>query len=378
MSTIPAISPDTASLIRRQAPDHPVFLFRPDVLQATAARFRAGFPGRVTYALKANDAPVVIENLARAGIDCFDVASVPEMEQVRALLPGAVLHYNNPVRARAEIRAGVAMGCVSWAVDSLAELEKLACEGVAQGTEIAVRFKLPVAAAAYDFGEKFGAAAADAPVIMQRAGSLGYRVSLGFHPGTQCGDPEAWRAYVTAAGNIARCAAIRPCRLNAGGGFAAPDGAGEPDQEAVFAAIAAARAGAFPAPLPGLFCEPGRAMVAGAFRLLTRVKALRSDGSVFLNDGIYGNLGERPAPPTLARFSVLTAQGSPRRGTARPRPVFGPTCDSLDRLPIRLALPETLAEGDYILFHDMGAYGAVTATGFNGYGKSALVTVSQW
>ena len=33
-------------------------------------------------------------------------------------------------------------------------------------------------------------------------------------------------------------------------------------------------------------------MVADAFTLATRVKALRGDGSIFLNDGIYGGLFE--------------------------------------------------------------------------------------
>ncbi len=378
MSRTPALWPDPASHIRHAAPEMPTYYMRPDCLQATARRFRCGFPGLVTYAVKANDAPVVLENLVAAGIGAFDVASVAEMERVCAVLPSAVLHYNNPVRSRAEIRAGIAMGCVSWAVDSLGELEKLRDEGVAQGAEIAVRYKLPVAGAAYDFGEKFGADPVQASEIMRRAARLGYRVSLGFHPGTQCADPAAWAAYVRAAGEIAARAAVRPERLNAGGGFAAPDGAGGPDLEAIFRAMAEARAAAFPAHAPALFCEPGRAMVAAAFRLAVRVKAIRADGAVFLNDGIYGHLGERPAPGALHRFAALSPDGTPRRGRRRPRTVFGPTCDSLDRLPEELALPGDLAEGDYMLFHDMGAYAGVTATGFNGYGDCRLVTVGSW
>ncbi len=378
MSRSPALWPDPASHIRHAAPRAPVFYMRPDLLQATARRFRRGFAGLVTYAVKANDAPVVLENLVAAGIGAFDMASVAEMERVRAVLPAAVLHYNNPVRARDEIRAGVAMGCVSWAVDSLGELEKLRGEGVAGGCEIAVRYKLEVAGAAYDFGEKFGADPAGAAAIMRRAAALGYRVSLGFHPGTQCADPAAWAAYVQAAGEISARAGIIPERLNAGGGFAAPDGAGGPDLEAIFRAIAKARDTAFPGRAPALFCEPGRAMVASAFRLASRVKAVRADGAVFLDDGIYGNLGERPAPPALHRFEALAPDGTARTGRPHPRTVFGPTCDSLDRLPRDLALPGDLAEGDYILFHDMGAYAGVTATGFNGYGECGLVTVEGW
>ncbi|NIP76589.1 MAG: type III PLP-dependent enzyme, partial [Xanthomonadales bacterium] len=58
-----------------QEPDCPVLFFAPSILQATAKRFQAGFPGLVTYAVKANDSEEVLENLMAAGIDTFDVAS---------------------------------------------------------------------------------------------------------------------------------------------------------------------------------------------------------------------------------------------------------------------------------------------------------------
>ena len=48
----------------------------------------------------------------------------------------------------------------------------------------------------------------------------------------------------------------------------------------------------FGADAPALVCEPGRAMVAEAFTLGLRVKAIRESGAVFLNDGVYGGLTE--------------------------------------------------------------------------------------
>ena len=45
---------DPVSHITRTAPDAPVLYFSPDRLQATARSFQAGFPGLVTYAVKAN------------------------------------------------------------------------------------------------------------------------------------------------------------------------------------------------------------------------------------------------------------------------------------------------------------------------------------
>jgi ornithine decarboxylase len=56
--------------------------------------------------------------------------------------------------------------------------------------------------------------------------------------------------------------------------------------------------------------------------------------------------------------------------------VFGPTCDSLDRLPDMVALPCTIEDGDYILISGMGAYSNVTCTPFNGYGVVQRVTIA--
>ena len=55
--------------------------------------------------------------------------------------------------------------------------------------------------------------------------------------------------------------------------------------------------------------------------------------------------------------------------------VFGPTCDSLDRLPDGLPLPGDTQVGDYVLFDGMGAYSAAMSTRFNGYGLDTVISV---
>ncbi len=145
-----------AEYLRVSEPASPVLFFAPAVLQDTARRFIAGFPGLVTYAVKSNPEEVVIENLAAAGVRGFDVASPAEIRLLRRLAPDACLHYNNPVRTRAEIAEAVEFGVRSFSVDSESELAKLSAL-VPAGAEVSVRFKLPVDGAAYNFGAKFGA-----------------------------------------------------------------------------------------------------------------------------------------------------------------------------------------------------------------------------
>jgi len=366
---------DPVSHIARHRPDTALCYFAPSVLQATARRFRDGFEGLVTYAVKANAGPEVLANLAAAGITAFDVASPEEMRAVRAIAPGAVLHYNNPVRSRDEVAFARAQGVASCSVDDATELDKLAV--LPRGTEIAVRLALPVRGAVYDFGDKFGAAPDKAAALLRQVAAMGFVPALTFHPGTQCADPAAWGTYIEAAAGVAQAAGVRIARLNVGGGFAAHRGGAAPDIEAVFARIAAVALQAFGAAAPALVCEPGRAMVAEAFTLAARVKALRPEGgAAWLNDGLYGGLFEARDIGTPGRIRAVAPDGTPRRGAPLARTVFGPTCDSLDRLPGAVPLPSDLSEGDYLLFAAMGAYSLSLATRFNGYGPGETVTVA--
>lgn len=360
--------------LTRTKPDHPVLYLSPKTLHATAQRFQQGFPGLVTYAVKANDRPEVLENLVAAGLRAFDVASPAEMTAVRRACPDAALHYNNPVRSLNEVAAGIAQGVVSWSVDEVSELCKLG--DVPKSAEIAVRFALPVAGAAYDFGDKFGATPAQAVALLKQVVGVGYTPALCFHPGTQCEDPDAWAQYIAEAARIAAQAGVRLARLNVGGGFAANRTGTPPDLEAVFGVISKAVKDSFGQQAPALICEPGRAMVADGFTLAARVKALRGDGkTVFLNDGIYGGLIDLRDMGLTGRVRVISATGLVRTGAPVGRTLFGPTCDSLDRLPGELGLPADMQEGDYVLFDGMGAYSVAMSTRFNGYGLHDVVTV---
>ena len=357
-----------AEHLAMHSPDHPVLYFAANRLRATYAAFFNGFPGLVTYAVKANPDPAVLQVLCDAGMGAFDVASPFEIAAVQAVRPDAVLHYNNPVRSRAEIGIALERGVRSFSVDRAGELQKLVAL-CPEGCEVSVRFKLPVRGAAYDFGSKFGAEPGEAAGLMQAAQAAGFRVSLAFHPGTQCANPDPWASYIAAAAEISRNAGIAPWRLNVGGGFPSARGAGAPNLAPYFDRIARAVQQHFGRDAPHLLCEPGRAMVGDAMMLALKVKA-RDGAQLFLNDGIYGTLGEFPD------IGVIAPEVPGRSGTNLAFEVFGPTCDSIDRLAGPMHLPGDIAEGDYLMFHGMGAYAASLASRFNGYGTADLVEVS--
>jgi ornithine decarboxylase len=362
--------------LRTQQPENPVLFFAPSAAQAAARRFIDGFPGMVTYAVKSNPGEAMVENLAAAGIRGYDCASPFEIDLIRRLAPDAAIHYNNPVRARAEIAHAVDRGVKSYSVDSRSELAKLIAMVPAEGTEISVRYKLPVAGAAYNFGAKFGATVELAVALLKDVAAAGFIPSLTFHPGTQCTDPAAWEAYIREGANIARAAGVTIARLNVGGGFPNHRMKGiVPQIEETFALIDRVATEAFGADRPLLVCEPGRALCGDAFALAARVKALRDDTHVFLNDGVYGALTELPMIGVIDRMEVLSPLGDKRNGDVLPRIVFGPTCDSVDRLPGELPLPADIAEGDFVIWQGMGSYSTVTNTRFNGFGDLQMATV---
>ena len=360
--------------IASRGPDVPILFFDPAALQKQFELFQSGFPGLVTYAVKANDKSEVIENLHMVGLSTFDVASPAEIARVRDLCPDATLHYNNPVRSVREIRMAVQAGVASWSVDCISELEKLIEHG-AMG-EIAVRLHLPMGGSAYNFGEKFGACPDDAVTLLQRVARAGYQAAMTFHVGTQCIDHTAWDHYISACHDIAQRAGVTLSRLNVGGGFPAHRDGVAPDLAAIFIQITTSIERTFGDQAPKLVCEPGRALVSECYQLLVRVKGRKANNTLYLNDGIYGAMAEWRDIGPVKRLDIRNSSGEPITGHLDAFTVFGPTCDSLDRLPGTVALPQSIQDGDYILISGMGAYSNVTCTPFNGYGVVQRVTIA--
>src|SRR5262249_31468397 len=81
---------------------------------------------RVFYAVKANPAPEVLNLLAKLG-SCFDTASVAEIEMVLATGTTADrISYGNTIKKERDIARAYALGVRLYAVDCVAEVEKVA------------------------------------------------------------------------------------------------------------------------------------------------------------------------------------------------------------------------------------------------------------
>ncbi len=361
--------------LRQYKPDLPVAFFDPQVLTDTVHMFQNGFPGLVTYAVKANPTARVMRQLMAAGITAFDVASPVEIDLVRGLMPNATLHYHNPIRSLQEITHAVDAGVRSYSVDRMGELEKLLAQ-IPDACEISVRLKLDLDCSAYNFGAKFGADADACVTLLRRVMASGHIASMTFHPGTQCTDPKIWAAYIAEVATITKRAECTLHRLNVGGGFPSHRWGTQPDLAPIFAMIKTSITQHFPDHAPKLVCEPGRAMVADSFSLALCVKT-RSDDIIYLNDGIYGGLAEFRDIGHIERYKVISINNTALKSDKNDFHVFGPTCDSLDQLSAPLPLPNDIEEGDYILFENAGAYTHSIATRFNGYGDVETVDITK-
>ncbi|WP_096701175.1 hypothetical protein [Magnetospirillum sp. 15-1] len=360
--------PSVADFIQAEHPEVPVHLLRPRRLEAMAREFAAGFPGDTLYAVKCNAHPLVLWTMRRAGIRHFDVASPMEISRVVECVPDAEMFYHHPAKTPGQIRLAWECGVRFFAVDCVAELEKVA--GLTDSAmRPVVRLAIPKGSGAvYDLSTKFGAVAEVFEAVLRRAEEMGLAPAVTFHVGSQCLDPQAFRLGMEMA-----CAAIDRTGIavdwmDIGGGFPAYYRLTQaPPLAAYFQVIAQAHRELTAPRGIRLACEPGRALMAEGGSLLVRVN-LRKPESLYLNDGIFGGLTETywGKEQLSLPFRLLDSHGRLKSGPAGNFTAFGPTCDGNDKLPWPLDLPDDVAEGDYIEFNLIGAYGREMAARYNG------------
>jgi ornithine decarboxylase len=376
----PDLLPAVADLVAVERPEEPMHCLRPAAVTAAARAFVGGFPGSTLYAVKCNPEPAVLRALWAGGVRHFDCASAGEVALVRAIFPEAGIHFMHPVKARGAIReAWSRHGVRDFVLDGAEELGKIRAEtggaGAADGLGLVVRLALPRSAdAAYDLSGKFGAAPEEAVALLRAARPHAARLGLSFHVGSQCLDPLAWGAAAALAGAVARAACVPIDVLDVGGGFpAAYPGVEPPPLGAFFAEIedAVEEAGLDGA---ALWAEPGRALVAGGASVVVQVQARRGD-ALHVNDGVYGALSDAGAPGFAFPARLIRPDGPAPSAALRGFTLFGPTCDSADRMKGPWPLPEDAREGDWIEIGQLGAYGACLRTAFNGFDRARLVEV---
>ena len=338
----------------------------------------------VCYAVKANDTLAVIRTFARLGAGA-DIISGGELRgALRAGMAPDRLVFAGPGKTREEMDLALASGVGQFNVESPAELEALAAATRAADTRapVALRVNPDVDAETHDKiatgrrGDKFGIDDADIPALYARAAELeGIEpVGLAVHIGSQLSRLAPFEAafdrLVTLVDSL-RADGHPVTRLNLGGGLGVRYRDETPPDVGAYGALVERvrqRLGV------SVAIEPGRWLVAPAGVLLTRVIAVKQAGERCwaIVDAAMNDL-MRPALYDAWHAIEPVSEPAPGAVTVETE-VAGPVCESGDVLGRGRRLPP-LGPGDLLAVRDVGAYGSVMASTYNGRPLPAEVMV---
>jgi ornithine decarboxylase len=357
-------------LINQLKPEKPVYCIRKKSVLTASNFFQKNFPGEILYAVKTNPHPVVIKTLIESGINQFDVASVEEIKQVRKFSSSAKCSFMHTIKSPESIkRAYFEFGIKTFSLDTKEELIKIINNtDNAKDLELFVRIAVSNEHAEIDLSKKFGALNSEALGLLRLAKQYAKKVGLSFHVGSQCMHPISYAKGITEIGNIIKKTKIIPDYINVGGGFPSiyPDLV--PDNLiAYFNEIKKSLENLKIENMPKIICEPGRALVAESGSTIVRVN-LRKKQKLYINDGTYGTLFDAGTPNIVYPSKMIKENSSKiisKKMTAFS--FFGPTCDSMDYMKGPFVLPNNIRENDYIELGQLGAYGLIFRTHFNGF-----------
>jgi ornithine decarboxylase len=326
------------------------------------------------YAVKCNPDPRVLSRLAELGCR-FEIASAPELELLRTVSvdPREVL-FSNPVKAPAHIRAAHAAGVYRFAVDSVAELDKIVA--YAPGASVYVRLHTSGIGSQVPSEGKFGVDVGAAGRLLRDAAGRGldpYGVT--FHVGSQTTDPTAWDAAVENSARLMNdllADGIRLTMVDIGGGFPAGYVAYTPHLPGIGKHILAAVERYLPYPVD-LVAEPGRALVAEAGTMVSTVIGVAERHGtrwVHLDVGAFNGMMEALETANQLRYPVSDSRCS---ANLVPHHLTGPSCDSQDTVLFDVPLSDTITVGDTVYIHSAGAYTTSYASRFNGFDLPATV-----
>ena len=365
-------------LINQLKPEKPIYCIRKKSIQLASTYFRNKFPGKVLYAVKTNPHPEVLKTIVESGIENFDIASIQEIKDIRAINPNAKCSYMHTVKSRESIKEAYFNYNVKvFSLDTKDELIKIIeTTNEAKDLELFVRVAVSNEHAEIDLSTKFGASISEATALLRLTKQYAKKIGLSFHVGSQCMHPISYTKGIADIGNIIKKTKIIPDYINIGGGFPAiyPDLVPQ-SLDNYFEEIKKGLSNLKLEKLPEILCEPGRALVAESGSTIVRVN-LRKKQKLYINDGTYGTLFDA-GTPNIVYPSRLIKSGKAISKKLTAFDFYGPTCDSMDYMKGPFLLPNNIKENDYIELGQLGAYGLTFRTQFNGFYSNEIYEVED-
>ncbi len=362
--------------LTRIADEHgtPAYVYSRAAIEAAWSAFDRAFAvldHQICYAVKANSNLGVLNLLARLGSG-FDIVSGGELTRVlKAGGDPSRVVFSGVGKSRYEMAQALNAGILCFNVESEQELERLneVARHLDRCAPVSLRVNPDVDAETHPYiatglkDNKFGVALDKAETLYRRHADFDHLhfTGVAFHIGSQLTRVTPFEdALDRALAMVDRLAdqGLEVGHLDIGGGLGVRYRDETPPTPAAYAEALVPRLRN-----RGLrvLLEPGRAIVANAGLLLTRVEYLkhRRNRNFAVVDGGMNDL----LRPALYDAWQTIDPVQPRDGSSQRYDVVGPVCESGDFLGRDRDL--VLAQGDLLAVRSAGAYGFTMASNYN-------------
>jgi diaminopimelate decarboxylase len=371
----------------------PLYVYSATTIRQRYQLFDKAFRGcdhTICYSVKANSNLSILRLLAGMGAG-FDIVSGGELQRVKTAARNSAgkVVFSGVGKMADEIDEALQSGILLFNVESASELEMLAVRAASlrKRASFAIRVNPDVAANTHPYistglhEHKFGVPWRDAMELYRRGAQQDFLVPRGVsvHIGSQITDADPFQEAmerVTALVRSLRAELFDIRYVDAGGGLGISY---DKPASVDFAREVQHYSRALKKPLKGmglhLLLEPGRAIIATAGVLLTRViYRKRNDAKQFVIVDAAMNDLIRPSLYNAYHEIVPVVPGPFDADDSEPLDVVGPVCESGDFFA-RDRKIAGLAEGDLVAILDAGAYGMSLASNYNSRPRAAEVLV---
>lgn len=364
----------------------PTYVYSRATIERHYKAFAEAAPGRdllVCYAVKANSNIALLNLLARLGSG-FDIVSEGELRRVlQAGGDAKKVVFSGVGKSVTEIEFALQTGIKCFNVESIPELERI--QQVASRLNIiapiSIRVNPDIDAKTHPYistglkANKFGIDINDAVAMYQQADAASHLKVCGVdcHIGSQLTETQPFLdALDKLLALIDKLAAvgIHLSHIDIGGGLGVPYDGETPPHPAEYAAKVVEKLAAYPQ--LSLIFEPGRAIMANAGVLLTKVEYLKpgQEKHFAIVDAAMNDL-IRPA--LYSAWQSIIAVQQKTNVPAVTYDVVGPVCETGDFLGKDRAL--ALEPGDLLVVRSAGAYGFTMSSNYNSRPRAAEVLV---
>lgn len=327
------------------------------------------------YAVKCNPNELILKVLASLDVN-FDCASKNEIASIVNVTqdPSRII-FANPCKMSNQIKYARANDVDLMTFDSDHELYKIKLYH--PYSDLILRIRVDDTNSLCRFGCKFGVDVNEVEKLLGIAKTLSLNVvGISFHVGSGCRDTSQYTKAIEDSKkcfDIAEKIGMKFTILDIGGGF--EDETFDECAETIKKALSQN----FDLSSVRVIAEPGRFFVSSSHTLVVNVIGKKDATNhetgertfvYYLNDGMYGSFNcvhFDHAKPVICPFNE-------RDGKMFKSKIFGPTCDSMDKISDEVWLPE-LAIGEWCYIENFGAYTCAAASTFNGFTQIHTINI---